>query len=520
MGDMDHLKTHIRKEHDIVKYKVDLVVALSFMDTMEEKSLIKGVEWRIKRIQETGEMTCALCRDQIECKVGDIDQVKIHMRNEHDIVKYKLDLVLALGCLNTAGEKKIIEGLKERIELFINTGEIIINKSIFGSIKLEKDINVGQAMCLDNLSNKKEEDAETEVKASLDAMDVLRRVESSLLVKCEQEEGECTRTNEVEIGATENDNLNQIVNDEKTNDAIKGLKVQNDIGKCKRKKKKVLNKKSEVSSKILKVKDVSNENERKPMGRPTAAQDRLCLECGKVFPRNSGKNASAVFKKHMLKHVVENFSCECPDLPKVYTRPDQVRSGQDFMLKERHLKMVHLGWNGCEECKECFESPAQLSEHVERHKVVFVCDQCGFVARDKEKLKHHHKTRHESSPMLCTEQNCGKILNNKFALDKHIRRVHISSACHICGVVLKNISVHMQEQHMSNADKKLHCEDCGKGFMDKQRLTGHRMNMHIKTQPYRCRFGCTNRYNSQSNRNAHERRRHGGVPSKMAGSDT
>ena len=37
------------------------------------------------------------------------------------------------------------------------------------------------------------------------------------------------------------------------------------------------------------------------------------------------------------------------------------------------------------------------------------------------------------------------------------------------------------------------------------------MNVHIKSQPVRCRYGCSNTYNDRSNMAAHERRRHGGV---------
>ena len=133
-GELDHIKKHIRKEHDVVKYKLDLIVALSFINNMEEKSLREEVEWRIERMNETCEMTCALCSDYIICKGGDMDQLKKHMRKEHDIVKNKLNLVVALCFLNTAAEKKLIEEVKERVELFMKTGEIIGTGIVFGCI--------------------------------------------------------------------------------------------------------------------------------------------------------------------------------------------------------------------------------------------------------------------------------------------------------------------------------------------------------------------------------------------------
>ena len=51
--------------------------------------------------------------------------------------------------------------------------------------------------------------------------------------------------------------------------------------------------------------------------------------------------------------------------------------------------------------------------------------------------------------------------------------------------------------------------------MDKSIMENHRMNMHIKAQPHQCRYGCENSYNDVSNRNAHERRRHGEIFSKQ-----
>ena len=36
-GELGHLKKHIRKEHDIVKYILDLVVAFNFVSAIEEE---------------------------------------------------------------------------------------------------------------------------------------------------------------------------------------------------------------------------------------------------------------------------------------------------------------------------------------------------------------------------------------------------------------------------------------------------------------------------------------------------
>ena len=69
----------------------------------------------------------------------------------------------------------------------------------------------------------------------------------------------------------------------------------------------------------------------------------------------------------------------------------------------------------------------------------------------------------------------------------------------------------MKTVHLDESMKPFQCEDCGKGFRDNACLDKQKINVHIKTQPYKCRYGCENKYNDTSNRYAHERRRHGGV---------
>ena len=115
--------------------------------------------------------------------------------------------------------------------------------------------------------------------------------------------------------------------------------------------------------------------------------------------------------------------------------------------------------------------------------------------------------RHSCEPAQCPD--CDKIMQSQSKLRVHWKKVHTSAPCSVCGVVIKTMQVHMDEMHRKDSEKKLHCVDCGKGFMSRQKLDDHRMSVHIKSLPYRCRFGCENRYNDRSNRSAHERRKHG-----------
>jgi len=86
---------------------------------------------------------------------------------------------------------------------------------------------------------------------------------------------------------------------------------------------------------------------RKPNVNVKWPKDLLCPDCGENIGKGRSKDGGKYILRHQLKHQVENFVCECPDVPKLIVRPDQERVGKDFILKERHMKTVHMGWFGC-----------------------------------------------------------------------------------------------------------------------------------------------------------------------------
>jgi len=237
---------------------------------------------------------------------------------------------------------------------------------------------------------------------------------------------------------------------------------------------------------------------------PNGPNAVVCDQCG--FEA-TGNSKAEVHQRHMLKHEVENFSCDCPDAPKLVVRPDSKRVGKDFRDKERHMKVEHQGWVGCQECRDCFKTQEDMERHQKKHLNKIVCDQCGYEATNKTNLMMHKTRYHEEAGETCSE--CGKLYKGIGALKMHQKQVHTSSTCNICGLVVKQLHLHMQSIHMDDSEKRYHCEDCGKGFMSINQMERHRVNMHIKSQPYQCRYGCENRYNDTCNRNAHERRRHG-----------
>ena len=93
----------------------------------------------------------------------------------------------------------------------------------------------------------------------------------------------------------------------------------------------------------------------------------------------------------------------------------------------------------------------------------------------------------------------------------HKRKVHMARQCPICGEIFKTLRVHLNTVHKTDSEKKYQCQDCGKGFYDRSKLESHRMSIHIKSRPHRCRYGCDIGYNDVSNRNSHEKKKHGSL---------
>jgi len=82
--------------------------------------------------------------------------------------------------------------------------------------------------------------------------------------------------------------------------------------------------------------------------------------------------------------------------------------------------------------------------------------------------------------------------------------------CKVCGKKFRQMKSHMA-QHIPDEQRNFVCniDDCRKGFTIKSSLNKHLMNVHSKLRPYKCRYGCIFAYNDKSNRDAHERKKHG-----------
>ena len=220
---------------------------------------------------------------------------------------------------------------------------------------------------------------------------------------------------------------------------------------------------------------------------------KLCPYCGKEFKRSEGYAAKAFahYKKHVMKHKIEN-GCDCADAPKL-AEVDKLlldsgkprRKGNNFQLIERHMKLVHMGWVSCSQCEQIFKNEGLLSTHLNKHGRIIVCEKCGFEADTTSKMQYHKLNIHDTNAVVC--DLCSKTFKNMPRLKDHIAKCHREKECKLCGKTVKNLDHHMKTMHQLDSEKTLKCSDCEKAFISKRKLTVHKMNVHIKSQPHRCR---------------------------------
>eukprot|EP00088_Acartia_fossae_P062838 TRINITY_DN7616_c0_g1_i2.p1 TRINITY_DN7616_c0_g1~~TRINITY_DN7616_c0_g1_i2.p1 ORF type:complete len:704 (-),score=85.19 TRINITY_DN7616_c0_g1_i2:60-2171(-) len=247
------------------------------------------------------------------------------------------------------------------------------------------------------------------------------------------------------------------------------------------------------NSKLMDTATLKGHN-RRVHGNTNKDNELVCPHCGKHF----SKRQKAFFGRHVKNHLVDNFNCDCPI------------KFSNRRQKAQHVKLVHKeNYIGCEKCSFVTTSQQALEEHLKKHDPSMrqICDICGFVSNSSEKYAiQSHKAIHHD-PVLHPCSLCDGKFNSK-QLKIHMKS-HQESVCMECGLKVKNLRSHMNNVHTPDHLKKHKCSYCTKGFNDVGKLQQHIFSVHTKERPYKCRFGCDLGYNDTSNRNAHEKKKHG-----------
>ena len=162
------------------------------------------------------------------------------------------------------------------------------------------------------------------------------------------------------------------------------------------------------------------------------------------------------------------------------------------------------------ECTKCKKSYPSYSKHKcfsEEESPKKICTLCGKMVKY---LKQHIEQVHNAEDHMIQCLICGKSVKES-CHKTHMMSHEEKKACPICGIIVRSIQKHIKTVHTSDDKKQFQCQDCGKGFIKNVCLQKHRINVHLKTYPYQCRYGCDAKYNDTSIRNSHEKKKHGGL---------
>ena len=166
-----------------------------------------------------------------------------------------------------------------------------------------------------------------------------------------------------------------------------------------------------------------------------------------------------------------------------------------FVIKKRikaHVITVHYkehAKNQCTICGKLFYQPCKLKEHMEKAHLkskIHECKDCGAKFETFGKYHYHMTNFHSKEQFICEE--CGKNFPNKLRLTEHMTshldRTHV---CEDCGLSFKTEKA-LQQHKLSHSDKSFKCTvpGCNKEFSGKAGVRSHIKNIHLKKENFTC----------------------------------
>lgn len=201
-----------------------------------------------------------------------------------------------------------------------------------------------------------------------------------------------------------------------------------------------------------------------------------CQTCQIVFP------SQAKFDKHQLIHLKE---LQCRDCGKVFT---------DLKKYSKHLTNVHPnsmeGEYKCSKCSRSFEYPQNFANH----------------------LKQHYANDEKNGPIIREHKCnlCHKVFSSKYTLFYHVAKHDQSEfPCDRCPKKFKSQKGLKYHLNIHDGIHDYLCDDCGRGFITRQKLLQHRMSKHTFEKPYVCDT-CGEGFTRSDKMKLHKRRAHTG----------
>merc|ERR1711874_19898 len=120
-----------------------------------------------------------------------------------------------------------------------------------------------------------------------------------------------------------------------------------------------------------------------------------------------------------------------------------------------------------------------------------LCNVCGKNFTQKTGYSYHIRTAHLEADELLKCPHCPQTYPTQPQMDSHVK-LHFppTHQCPYCTKLFHTkayLKIHNKAVHMPDNMKDFVCEECGKGFNNKDNYEGH-LNMHAGLKPFRCRY--------------------------------
>ena len=212
-----------------------------------------------------------------------------------------------------------------------------------------------------------------------------------------------------------------------------------------------------------------------------------CPKCNKEI------NRYVKLLEHYAKFhsEVKKFPCEQCDF----------RGATSSILREH--KLTHSISMQCDICHKTFKNRIILAKHkkeIHQGKKIIkdfktaTCEICNYTGKLRDVLTHKEYSHPDSlQNYKCDSCDFESILKEE--LQKHQKTEHeATNICHLCGKRFTypfKLKAHMESQHrtepIQEPTKDFICDQCGKGFVNKQRLRHHCYMVH-GTKAFLCTF--------------------------------
>ncbi|XP_075976964.1 uncharacterized protein LOC142977123 isoform X2 [Anticarsia gemmatalis] len=242
---------------------------------------------------------------------------------------------------------------------------------------------------------------------------------------------------------------------------------------------------------------------------PVVKKEPKCRKTSRKNTSRTNKIASSILEGNFLWNGDKCMKIGQTTLTKVHKTEPKPRPQTKVSVP--HIRKIPEQ-KLCDLCGDVFKNQDKLNTHKRsvHYKKPVQCPKCPRICVSDYYLKRHMKRKHENSRnFICS--SCGQAFTFKGELSSHFKNVHNKHlkpkkiyACKLCDKVYKcQKSVLIHERAVHTGQRPAQCCVCGSSFYHEDYLKEH-MRLHTGETPFKCPI-CGRGYAQRGNMKSHLR---------------